>query len=159
MIPVFQTKFGGEDASEEDQGNCMAACLASIFEVGLDDVPDFTGSIMSGGWYFYLERWLKNRNLSVLMLPGKPQHVPAGYAMACVNSETLPAPIEHMVVVLNGWLAHDPNPNAKRKPDDYDVKEYWAFTVMDASIPFVGLEVQDGGIEDDVCAWPGAGAD
>lgn len=35
MIPVFQDKFG------EEEGNCMAACVASIFEMRLRDVPNF----------------------------------------------------------------------------------------------------------------------
>jgi len=130
---VMQTKFGGSDAPEAEQGNCMAACLASIFECSLDDVPDFAGSIMSGGWFFKAQKWLAERNLSLLMLPAKPIDVPAGYAMAAVKSPTLPNPDDgHMVVVKGGKLAHDPNPaNADRKVSDYEVTEYWAFTCRD----------------------------
>ena len=138
MIPVFQTKFGGADAPEDEQGNCMAACLASIFELKLSEIPDFAASgIKSGGWFLHLQRWLTDRNLSLLMLPAKPIDVPAGYAMAAVDSETLPNPKDgHMVVVNNGILAHDPNPNAKRGPDDYNVTEYYAFTVRDPASSF-----------------------
>ncbi len=137
MKPVFQTKFGGADAPEEDQGNCMAACLASIFEVGLDGVPDFIGQIESGKWWFTLSEWLKARNLAILMIKTPAFDVPAGFAMAGVDSETLlddrGGKDGHMVVVNGGQLAHDPNPNAKRGPDDYQVKEYWAFTCVDSS--------------------------
>src|SRR3990167_3048324 len=131
--PVMQTKFGGSDAPESEQGNCIAACLASIFECSLEDVPDFTGSIVAGGWFFHLQKWLAECNLSLLMLPAKPIDVPAGYAMAAVKSLTLPNPDDgHMVVVNNGMLAHDPNPkNTGKSPDDYEVMEYWAFTCRD----------------------------
>ena len=133
MKPVFQTKFGGADAPASEQGNCMAACLATIFECALDDVPDFTGSITSGGWFFQLQRWLKQRNLSILMLLAKPCDVPAGYAMCAVKSFTLPSPDDgHMVVVRNGLLVHDPNPRNQGRPwEDYEVTEYWAFTCVD----------------------------
>lgn len=32
MIKVFQTKYG-------EEGNCFAACIASLFEVEIDDIP------------------------------------------------------------------------------------------------------------------------
>ena len=133
MKPVFQTRFGGADSPEGEQGDCMAACLASIFELRLGEVPDFTGSIVSGGWFFHLQKWLKARNLSILMLPAKPVDIPAGYAMAAVLSHTLANPEDgHMVVVNNGKLAHDPNPNNNGKhQDDYTITGYWAFTCVD----------------------------
>ena len=145
MKPVPQTLFGGSDAPENEQGNCMAACLASIFDVGLEDVPNFAGSIVSGGWFVTLQDWLRARNLSILMLPASPLDVPAGYAMAAVLSKTLSKPEDgHMVVVRNGLLVHDPNPNsAATRLDAYVVTEYWAFTVIDpARMLALGLEVK-----------------
>lgn len=35
MTPVFQTIF------DQNQGNCMQACVASIFDLKLEDVPNF----------------------------------------------------------------------------------------------------------------------
>ena len=141
MIPVFQTKFGGSDEPEEDQGDCMRACLASIFEIPLVEAPDFAGRIRGGGWFFQLQKWLGERNLAVLMLPSPAKDVPLGYAMAAVESETLKPGDGHMIVVSSGQLAHDPNPNAKRHPDEYDVKEYWAFTVRDSSKAVIAMRV------------------
>lgn len=37
MIPVMQTMFAGKDP----HGNCASACLASILEIPLEEVPDF----------------------------------------------------------------------------------------------------------------------
>ncbi len=136
MKPIFQTRFGGADSAEEDQGDCMAACLASIFEVGLDEVPDFTGSITSGGWFFHLQTWLKKRNLSLLMLPKDAKDIPMGYAMAAVLSHTLENPKDgHMIVVRDGRLAHDPNPNnSDKKEEDYTITGYWAFTCVNPAL-------------------------
>lgn len=58
MKPVFQTRFGKE-------GNCWAACLASLFEVPLEEVDHCSGNhedwlqnttkwLAARGWY-YLE--------------------------------------------------------------------------------------------------------
>lgn len=34
MKPAMQTKFG------EYEGDCFAACIASLFELPIEDVPD-----------------------------------------------------------------------------------------------------------------------
>lgn len=54
MTPVFQDRFGGPDAPWEEQGNCHAACLASIFDVSLDEVPEPTEE----NWYEPHFEWL-----------------------------------------------------------------------------------------------------
>ena len=35
MRPVMQTRRGGADVPVDERGNCWAACLASVLEVGL----------------------------------------------------------------------------------------------------------------------------
>ena len=141
MEPVFQTKFGGSEAPESEQGNCYAACLASIFEVGLEDVPDFTGTIMGGGWFFVLQKWLKARNLSLLILDVGTKFIdlPAGYSIASVKSHTLANPDDgHVVVLHNGQLVHDPQPkNAGMSWDEYEVTGYEVFTCVDPSLTSV----------------------
>lgn len=39
MIPVMQTKRGGADVPVEERGDCLDACLASILEVPITEVP------------------------------------------------------------------------------------------------------------------------
>lgn len=39
MKPVMQTKRGGSGAPPEERGDCLAACLASLLEVPIEDVP------------------------------------------------------------------------------------------------------------------------
>ena len=53
MKPIEQTIFGFE------RGNCMQACIASIFEVPLDDIPNF----MKDGernYEYNLKKWCKD---------------------------------------------------------------------------------------------------
>lgn len=41
MKPVMQTMFGGCDAPREQLGNCYPACVASVLDIALEDVPHF----------------------------------------------------------------------------------------------------------------------
>ncbi len=132
MKPIFMTKFGGAEAPEEEQGNCMAACLASLFELELDDVPDFGGKINNGTWYGILNVWLAQRNLELSFYPVKNVILPMlGYYMLAVKSTTLKNPNDgHMVIAQNGTVVHDPNPNAKSVGEKEDV---WMFSPIDIS--------------------------
>lgn len=39
MKPVMQTLFGGCDGPPEQLGNCFPACLATVLEIPLEEVP------------------------------------------------------------------------------------------------------------------------
>ncbi len=132
MIPVFMTKFGGSEAPENEQGNCMAACLASLFEVELDDVPDLEGTIVNGKWFGILEAWLAKRNLELSFYPVKNVVPPVqGYYMLGCKSTMLKNPDDgHMVIAQNGTVVHDPNPNAKTVGEQEDL---WLFTPINIS--------------------------
>jgi hypothetical protein len=55
---VFMTKFG------YGKGNCLQACVASVFGMRLDDVPDFCeGDADNFVWFHRLEKWCKENNL------------------------------------------------------------------------------------------------
>lgn len=56
MKPVEQTKLTYPD------GNCFAACVATLLELPLEAVPDFKGD----GWYDAWLEWLKLRNLTFI---------------------------------------------------------------------------------------------
>ncbi len=127
------SKFGGSEAPEEEQGNCMAACLASLFELELSEVPDFAGKIVNGKWYVILNVWLAKRNLELSFYPAKGTVPPMqGYYMLAVKSTTLKNPDDgHMVIAQNGQVVHDPNPNAKAVGEKEDL---WLFTPIDISL-------------------------
>lgn len=62
MIPVEQQQLSVIDEHGDSivKGDCMRACVASLFELPLDDVPHF---VESDRWWALWEEWLAARNL------------------------------------------------------------------------------------------------
>jgi hypothetical protein len=122
MIPVEQTKTGFPD------GNCFAACVASILEMPLDSVPHFLGD----GWFDQWLDWLKQFNLTLINLVVSPDWQPKGYTILAADSprgEWL-----HAVVCLNGEIVWDPHPLREMGVKRW--KEWTVFTVLDPSKPY-----------------------
>jgi len=61
MKPVFQTRFG-------EDGNCFEACIASILEISLEEVPDLKEFKDSEAWSKAVNSWLKTRGLQYIEL-------------------------------------------------------------------------------------------
>jgi hypothetical protein len=94
VIPVTQTKFGYPD------GNCMAAAVASVFELPLEDVPD----LATPRWLAVLAAYLEPLGLCPLASP-----VPVeGWSVVCGDG---PRGNLHAVVALDGAIVHDPHPD------------------------------------------------
>jgi len=133
MIPVYQTKFGGSDAPEEEQGNCLAASLASIFELKLEEVPDFTGEINDGRWFIHLSDWLMRRNLYIVELTTNSEIL--GYHLIVADSMNLSnADDKHMLVGYNGKPVHNPRENSLHALSEYKLRNFWIFVPFDPSI-------------------------
>lgn len=125
MIPVFQTIEGPE------LGNCYAACIASIFEIPIDKIPnpnpnlDFYRDIYGP----FLEKY--NLCLAHFKNPEGSEFFPAGYQIAGVKSPRFDC--DHAVVVYNGKIVHDPHPSKDSltaKIIDWDI-----FYLIDPSKP------------------------
>jgi len=129
MIKIFQTRFGGLDKPTNEQGNCFQACIASILEIPLKEAFDCTPygpsekgtPVEKDSWYVDFNKWLAERGLASIYLECS-RVVPAvtqilGYHLAEVKSTTLKNGESHCVVIHNGNLVHDPNPNSKANLD------------------------------------------
>lgn len=93
MKPVYQTEFG-------PKGNCFAACLATILERDLAEVPDFRFE----GWAAKVQTWLAARGYAMAhWFGGMP---PSGLAIAGM---LVPDGSIHAAVFRNGRLVHDPS--------------------------------------------------
>ena len=103
MMPVYQDKFG-LDWTKPDAGNCLQACLASVLEVALDAVPHF---VVLEDHHDAMNRWLlEHYGLYVLAFPSTgPEPWAQGYYL---QSGKGPRGAEHIVVMKDGELAHDP---------------------------------------------------
>jgi hypothetical protein len=100
MIPVFQTRRG-------PLGNCYAACVASILEKPLDEVPDIRGK----DWGRRFSQWFDSQGIGSKFLQGnnlplsEQTFLPPGWSiLACRGS----GPI-HAVVCRDGVIVHDPS--------------------------------------------------
>lgn len=100
MIPVHQTRSG-------EQGNCFEACLASLLDCTIADVPpDFLT-------WAAIRRWLirLGKSLAFCRGDGKPLREqlgpPPGYAIVALR---LPDGAVHSVICMDGFLVHDPSP-------------------------------------------------
>jgi hypothetical protein len=62
MKPVMQTVFATEEKPK--QGDCFRACIASLLELAIDDVPDFCAE--PGNWEDRLHAWLGDRGLATV---------------------------------------------------------------------------------------------
>ena len=121
MKPVEQTKLSYPD------GNCFAACLASVLEVALEEVPCFHGD----GWLDRYNEWLAPRNLVLINLTyasaeGEPWY-PAGYSLLAAKSPR--GDWLHAVVCLDGEVVWDPHP--QREMGIGERKEWTIFYVRD----------------------------
>lgn len=109
MKKVYQSKFGNE-------GNCFAACIASILEIELDSLPFL--SDFEDDWDIYLNALntnLKSRfNLFI-------EYTTFDYwetrfkenlkdAFYIVSGDSNHESFEHAVIFKNGVLHHNPNP-------------------------------------------------
>jgi hypothetical protein len=110
MIKVYQDMTVGTHGV----GNCFAACLASLLELPLKDMPSILPT--DKGSHNYWEMWLKDRGYELDTF--SPHSPPKGYSIATVTTKrTYPeghskagGPIYHACVFWGSSLVHDPFP-------------------------------------------------
>jgi hypothetical protein len=117
MKPVHQTDF------DFVNGNCMAACIASILELPIEIMPNYHSD--GEQWYRDWQVWLAPRNMQLLtFMYGGEQ--PAGYSILSGKSPRHDG--NHAVVALDGEIIHDPHPSGDGIEDR---REWTAFVLID----------------------------
>jgi hypothetical protein len=113
LKPVLQTL-------EYPEGNCFGACLASILELSIDDVPNHHGF----NWYNRYEEWLY-RNFRCKPLYWEEDELPDFNLLAWWIAE-VESPrnkdIKHSVVFYRNEFRWDPYPNASHQWKCSDTK-------------------------------------
>jgi hypothetical protein len=105
MIPVQQTIFG------PPHGDCYRACVASILELPIDDVPNFVES--GDKWIEATEDFLLKFRLQPITL--MVDHcrdaglIPAGYHI--IGGKSPRGDFYHAVVGFKGNRVYDPHPD------------------------------------------------
>ena len=101
MNPVSQTKFG------PIEGNCLQACIATMFDLPIEDVPDFGAR---SDWYdrftdFMVQRFgVQPIDVSLGAWYGNPR------GLYIASGPSPRGDFDHSVILSGGKLAHDPYP-------------------------------------------------
>lgn len=120
MNPVLQSRFEGDRG-----GNCFSACVASLLDLPLVEVPDFPDSA-EHFWFAEFVDWCAERNVGVIYFPGN--YTKGLFSeVLCIESWSITESEEilHSVVARlflteragrTKWLygsevIHDPNPD------------------------------------------------
>ncbi len=108
MIEIHQTIFG------KPHGNCFQACVASVLEIPLDDVPHFCGGA-NPEWFAQARDFVAARSeLTLLLVQAGPEWLPTVAAMECysiVGGRSPRGDFLHSVVYFGDHLVHDPHPS------------------------------------------------
>lgn len=111
MIPQTQTKFG-------EGGDCFAACIASILEYSIRDVPNFAVPYATN-WLFQAQCWLAERGkgLASIRFPSREfllrsieaNNFTSGHYI--ISGPSPRGPWLHSCVGCGGEIVHDPHPS------------------------------------------------
>lgn len=107
MTPVNQSKLYHPEGIHN--GDCYAACLASLLELPLWMVPPFEQMFGRGDWRERTNVWLERLFGSELVRTDghNPQHLPRFY----IASGPASRGVHHSVIYEGGALVHDPHPS------------------------------------------------
>ena len=108
MTPMKQTKLYSKDGGHN--GNCFAACVASILDLPLWMVPPFEEGFGRNEWYeSRCDEWLKRMfNLKRVVMDGhQVDKLPEFYVASGKSARG----VSHAVIYSGGALAHDPHPS------------------------------------------------
>lgn len=114
---IKQTKL--HDPSNSIKGNCTEACIASILNIGIDEVIDMHGEAerlclgQEGYLYSYhfwkiFGKFFELRGFESVMFK-KPRHFKGFYI--AYGPTTRENNLMHMVIFKDGHMYHDPHPS------------------------------------------------
>lgn len=121
MKPVFQTKYGKE------KGNCFQACVASLFEMELEDVPDFCNHEPLEEWYESFILWLRDRGFSSIPVKiDKKNNLLRGSrykdCFLIVSGNRKEDGVKHSTIYLHNECIHNPHKKCRGIiPDVIDI--------------------------------------
>lgn len=106
MRPVDQTRFGA------GEGDCFAACLASLLELSIEQVPNFCADTSGEDteWFTHVRAWLRGFRLTAVCMhgPPHPRQLADTFSIVCGSSAR---GLRHATIWLGSSLVHDPHPS------------------------------------------------
>jgi hypothetical protein len=106
MLKVYQTRTGAT-------GNCFEACIASILDKDITDVPDLCAHEKSGKWIEVLNCWLDQFGMAYMECSVPTAEVEEffknkDFYHIIIAQTTGPGTIKHAVVGRKGKVIFDP---------------------------------------------------
>lgn len=104
-----QTIFG------DRKGNCFSTCVACMFEVSTEEVPNFCGDFPPETWWAAFLEWLASRGWTAIHFPAdddwasRMRDVIPG--LTVIAGGDGPRGCLHAVLMRDGRLLHDPHPD------------------------------------------------
>jgi len=99
MKKVYQTRFG------KPKGNCILACIASVLEVELSEVPDILAD--NEKWWEIINNWAESYGYILMPVEFKDyKDTPPCYCILGGKGEN---GIPHAVVGFGAECVHDPH--------------------------------------------------
>ena len=93
-------------------GNCFSACVASLLELSIEDVPYFMGDEPAGepfDWFGGFLSWLRGYGLWAIPLPIVNGWRPEG--LYILSGKSPRGDFDHSVVARGLEVIHDPHPS------------------------------------------------
>lgn len=108
----------------ENRGNCFAACLASILEMGIEDVIQIQEYYHQVDWSEVLQEWLNSKGYSFRCATIDEIRSTDKYILV---SGTCPRDgnINHIVIYKDGVMVHDPH------PENTGIVDHQTFHIID----------------------------
>ena len=121
MKKIYQTIHG-------KKGNCLSACVASLLDIGLEEVPVFVNGRKNDGWLKRLKAFLRARGYDLLCIDDdhcleeiKGNVIAIGVSAKCpahIRSTPKRAEWLHATIWKNNKIVHDPS-EKNRKSDKF----------------------------------------
>ncbi len=112
----------------------MQACLASLFELPLEEIPEF-GSQQGTAYFEPLQEWLARFGLALLVYPWWNVDDDNGYlshfGYHLLTGKGRGQTLRHIVVCERGKVVHDPLPNSTGLAERDD---YWFFVSLNPAL-------------------------
>lgn len=101
---VDQTTFG------EENGNCFSACIASILELNIEEVPTF---VAEKNWYKAFTEWLKPRGYYSMYwnIKDYDESFLDDFGICILGGQSPRGDFLHAVVAEGRKVIHDPHPS------------------------------------------------
>jgi len=123
---TYQTIFGNK------KGNCFAACFASIFEIPLEEIPNFVD--VKESWWKGVVDWCAEHGVFPFPVDVEQSKksgwgLPPGYTI--LSGKSPRGDWLHSVVARGGTVVHDPHPSCAGLED---IQECLVFIVLDPAL-------------------------